>query len=148
MGMTKVFASTVIDLSVVRLWQTLRDFGNIARWHPDVADSHLEEGGAGAQVAAVRALHLQNGAAVRERLLALSDVEFYYTYSVIESPFPVRNHRSTVRLFPVTTSDQTFVSWEAEFEVTEGGPATMAQGVLQGVILLGFEGLRGLASGQ
>jgi hypothetical protein len=146
--MTEVHASTVIDLPVAGLWQTLRDFGNIARWHPDVAESHLEEGGTANQVGAVRALHLRNGTPVRERLLALSDAEFYYTYSVIESPFPVRNHRSTVRLFPVTTSDQTFVPWEAEFEVTDGDPATMAQGVLQGVVLLGFEGLRGLAHGR
>lgn len=64
---------------------------------------------------------------------------------VIEAPYPFRDHRSTVRLYPVTTSNQTFVTWEAEFVMLSGDADIIAQGILQSVILSGFEGLRKLA---
>src|SRR5437899_1162725 len=63
-----VESSGVIDAPVEVVWSLVRDFNNVARWHPDVVESHLESG-AGSEPGAVRALRLRNGMLIRERLL-------------------------------------------------------------------------------
>jgi hypothetical protein len=40
--MVKVVKSTVIDAPVEAVWEVLRDFNGHDRWHPIVADSHVE----------------------------------------------------------------------------------------------------------
>ncbi len=108
-----------------------------------VIDSPVEDGGAGDKVGCVRVLRMADGAGVREKLTALSDAE--HSYSVVDSPFPIRDHRSTVSFLPVTTEGRTFVQWLAEFEVTAGNPDEVVEGVVQGTMMPGFAGLARLA---
>jgi hypothetical protein len=139
-----VEGSGVIDAPVEVVWSLVRDFNNVARWHPDVVESHLESG-SGSEPGAVRALRLRNGMLIRERLLALSHPELYYSYSVIESPLPMRRHESVVRFDPINTS-QTRVTWTARFDVMEGDAKALGDGVKAGVIELGIQGLRRAAT--
>ena len=83
---------------------------------------------------------------MREKLIALSDAEHSYSYSVVESPFPISGHRSTVSFLPVTADGRTFVQWSAEFEVTSGDAGAVVDGVVQGTMLPGFAGLACLAA--
>jgi hypothetical protein len=109
-------------------------------WHPDVIECHLESG-SGQQAGAVRTIRLRNGIWIRERLLAISPQDRFYTYAVIESPLPIREHESTVR-FTSLNNSQTEVKWTAQFMVVEGDPKALADGVKVGVLDLGVEGLR------
>ena len=143
--MPRAYASAVIDSPVEDVWKHVHDFNNVAAWHPAVAESRVEDGGAGDRVGCVRVLRMTDGADVRERLTALSDTEHSYSYSVVDSPFPIRGHRSTVSFLPVTADGQTFVQWSAEFEVTAGNPDEVVEGVVQGTMMPGFAGLARLA---
>jgi hypothetical protein len=136
----EVEASGVIDAPLENLWQLLRDFNNIAHWHPDVTESHLESG-SGREAGSVRTVRLRSGISIRERLLAISSQDHSYRYSVIESPLPIRNHESTVRLASLNSS-QTQITWTAKFEVIDGDAKALADGVRTGVLDLGIEGLR------
>ena len=118
----------------------LERFNNVAQWHPDVTESHLESG-SGREAGSVRSIRLRNGISVRERLLAISPQDRSYRYSVIESPLPIRDHESTVRLESLNNS-QTQMTWTAKFEVIEGDAKALAEGVRTGVLDLGIEGLR------
>src|SRR5260370_39330018 len=111
--------SELIDAPVDELWQLLSDFNNVAVWHPDVVHSRIESG-TGTQAGAVRAIRLRDGTPVREMLLAISSTDHSYTYAVIEAPLPLRNHRSTVKLESLG-STQTRVTWTADFEAGAGG---------------------------
>lgn len=139
--MPRAYASAVIDRPIEEVWKRVHDFNNVAAWHPAVAESRVEDGGAGDRVGCVRVLRMADGARVRERLTALSDAEHSYSYSVVESPFPIRDHRSTVLFLPVTAGGRTFVQWSAEFEVTAGSADEMVDGVVHGTMLPGFAGL-------
>jgi Polyketide cyclase / dehydrase and lipid transport len=140
--MPHVFASTVIPALPDQIWAFLRDFARVDMWHPDVAASAVEGGGASPLIGQERTITLRDGSIVRERLVALDDANRSYTYSVVASAMPISDHSSTVTLFPVTTNDRTFVTWTADFEVEEGDPAAFADGVREGVILIGFDGMR------
>ncbi len=146
MILTRVSETTVIEGDPSPLWAILRDFSNVARWHPDVKDCVIEDGGPGDRVGAVRAIHLTTGMLIREKVTAISDKDMTYSYSVIESPFPLAYHTSTVSLARVDAADRTAVTWSAEFSLREGDPGQVATSIRQSVIFLGFEGLRTLAS--
>ena len=141
MTITRVSDSAIILASPETIWKTMRDFNNIALWHTDVRSSQIEDGGSGDQVGAVRFLHLQNGAPVRELLTALSDKDRTYSYSIIESPFPLLYHSSTVSLMPVEGGSKTLMTWYVEFTVKEGDASLLAAAIHKGVILAGFQGL-------
>src|SRR5258708_33397914 len=118
MGLVEVESSGIIDASIENLWELISDFNNITQWHPDVTECRLESGSA-RQIGAVRSVRLRNGISIRERLLAISPQDRFYTYSVIESPLPIGDHESTVR-FKSLNSSQTQVKWTAQFMAAEG----------------------------
>jgi hypothetical protein len=137
-----IFASTVIPAPVDQIWVFLRDFARVDAWHPDVKSVSIEGTDAGPRVGQERTITLRDGSVMRERLLALDDVEHSYTYSLIESPLPVSAHSSRVALVPVTTDDTTFVSWSADFVVEGDAPAALVDDVRNGVMIAGFDGMR------
>jgi 8-hydroxy-5-deazaflavin:NADPH oxidoreductase len=136
----EVASASVIEAPIVALWALVKDFNNVSRWHPDVADSRLESG-TGPGPGAIRQVRLRNGMSIREQLFEISDSEHFYTYSVIESPLPIRDHQSSVRFTEVSES-RTQVVWSAKFTVVGADPKQFADGVKAGVLDLGIEGLR------
>lgn len=138
----QVERSTVIDAGVERVWALLADFGGVAQWHPLVRSAEIESGLSGRELGCVRALVLQDGAVIRERLLALSDAEWFFSYAILESPLPVRDYRATLRLWPVSTSIQTFARWLVRFETDAEHVADLERIVGEEIFVAGFDGLR------
>ena len=69
-----------------RVWERVRDFNGLPRWHPLVRDSRIENGEPADRIGCVRDFHLQNGDRIRERLLGLSDYDYFCTYSIPREP--------------------------------------------------------------
>jgi hypothetical protein len=53
----------------------------------------------------------------REVLLALSDAERFYSYTFVSSPVPVRDHRTTLRVLPITDGNRSYVEWSSRFDI-------------------------------
>ena len=94
----------------------MRDFNGLPKWTKFVAESRIEQNLAADKVGCIRNFRLTNGGRIRERLLALSDYDMSCTYSILESPLGVENYVATLRLIPVTETDQSFAEWTAEFD--------------------------------
>ena len=114
--MPKAYASTGLDAAADEVWALVRDFGALSTWHPGVAESRIEDGKAADQVGCIRYLKLGDGSVIRERLLALSDVERSYVYNFETTPFDVQNYQATLRITPVTGSGHAFVEWWTTFD--------------------------------
>lgn len=136
--MAQVQISAVVDAPIDRVWSVARDFNGHAAWHPFIAASHIEDGLASDTVGCIRNFTLANGAHLRERLLALSDLDHSFTYSILESPMPIRDYQASFSLRPVTEGQRTFVEWTARFDVApedeariveQVGRATFAEGI-------------------
>jgi NADPH:quinone reductase-like Zn-dependent oxidoreductase/uncharacterized protein YndB with AHSA1/START domain len=140
--MLRVTRSAVIDAPIERVWAVLRDFNSHDAWHPAVADSHIEGGESADQVGCVRNFHLQDGAHVREQLIALSDESFISTYCILEATVPLRRYVATVTLKRVTDGNRTFWHWQSTFDTPPGREQELADMVGRGVYEAGFEGLR------
>ena len=140
--MARVYISSVIDAPVARVWDKVRDFNALPRWHPAIRDSRIENGEPPDRVGCIRDFHLQNGDRIREKLLGLSDFDYFCTYSILESPMPLTGYVATLRLTPVTDGDRTFAEWTAEFDCAPEAEADLVWGIGQNVFQAGFNALK------
>ena len=140
--MPRVYTSSVIEAPVAKVWERIRDFNALPRWHPRIRDSRIENGEPADRVGCVRDFHLQNGDRIRERLLGLSDYDYFCTYAILESPMPLTDYVATLRLTPITDGDRTFAEWTAEFECAAEVAADLVQGIGQNVFQAGFDALK------
>jgi hypothetical protein len=140
--MPRVYVSSVIDAPAARVWERIRDFNGLPRWHPRIRDSRIENGEPSDKVGCVRDCHLQNGDRIRERLLGLSDYDMFCTYAILESPMPLTDYVATIRLTPITDGDRTFAEWTAEFECAPEVAADLVSGIGQNVFQAGFDALK------
>jgi len=140
--MVKVVKSTILDAPIDRAWEVLRDFNGHDRWHPAVTDSQIERGRTPDCVGCVRRFHLTDGSLLREQLLSLSDIDLAYSYCLLDTPVPLFNYVSHVRLLPVTDGDRTFWHWESSFSAPAGRADEMSAMVGEQIYEAGFEAIR------
>lgn len=139
--MPKAYASAVIPAPIDEVWTFVRDYANIADWHPTIETCEIESGDPAAP-GCVRHLTGPGGAVFREKLLTLSDSERTFTYEFLESPFPVRSYTSTVRLAPLTENGHTFGEWYAWFESEAADEESMTKIFTKAVFGSGLEALQ------
>ena len=112
----KVFESTIINAPADKVWAVMRDFVGLTVWSNAVTGAHITNGKAADQVGAIRHLDIVDGSVFIETLVALSDEEMWLKYDIVEGPIPVTDYVATMRLYPVTATDQTYATWSAEFD--------------------------------
>ena len=149
--MVTVERSTILEHPIDEAWGVLRDFNGHDRWHPAVADSHIERGRPSDMIGCVRRFHLADGSELREQLLTLSDIDMAFSYCLLETPVPLLNYVAHVRLIPVTDGDRTFWHWESKFDTPAGREAELEKVVGEDIYEGGFAAVRehmGLAKPQ
>lgn len=140
--MPRVYASSVIDAPAAKVWERVRDFNALPRWHPRIRESRIENGEPSDKVGCVRDFRLQNGDRLREKLLGLSDYDMFCTYSILESPMPLTDYIATLRLTPISDGNRTFIEWTAEFECAVEVVGDLVDGIGNNVFQAGFDALK------
>ena len=140
--MARVYTSSVIPAATAKVWERVRDFNALPRWHPAIRESRIENGEPSDRVGCVRDFRLQNGDRIREKLLGLSDYDYFCTYSILESPMPLTDYIATLRLTPITDGDRTFAEWSAEFDCAPDVADELVGNIGQGVFQAGFDSLK------
>jgi hypothetical protein len=143
--MPRPYASGVIAAPVDKVWAQVRAFNDLPSYLPAIGQSEIVEGVDG-QVGAVRRLTLADGGdPFDERLLVLDDPGHTYTYTFTgANPFGVRRYVSTIRISPVTDSDESFVEWWAEYDADAHEEEELTRTFAQDVYAGGIAGLRKL----
>jgi uncharacterized protein YndB with AHSA1/START domain len=118
--MARAYASIILKAPVETVWSLVRDFNGLPKWAPAVARSKIENGLDSDVVGCVRSFYTKDGTHIRERLLVLDDANWTFTYNFEKPAFPVKNYIATLRLYPVTQTDETFAEWEATFDEAPG----------------------------
>ena len=140
--MVKVTRSTILDAPIEAVWEILRDFNGHDRWHPAVASSQIERGRDADRVGSVRRFKLTGGEELREQLLALSDADAAYSYCLLDTPIPLFNYVSHVRLIPVTDANQTYWQWDGQFDTQPDEREAMTELVGKDIYEAGFAAIR------
>lgn len=140
--MARVFISTVIKAPAAKVWERVRDFNGLPKWHPRIRDSRIEDGLPSDKVGCIRNFNLQNGDNIREQLLGLSDYDLFCTYGILESPMPLTDYVATLRLTPITDGDRCFAEWSAEFDCDPANETDLVSGIGTNVFQGGFDALK------
>ncbi len=140
--MARVFVSSVINASTNRVWERIRDFNGLPKWHPRIRDSRIEDALPSDKVGCIRNFNLQNGDNLREQLLGLSDYDMFCTYGILESPMPLTEYIATLRITPITDGERTFAEWSAEFSCAPEDETDLVSGIGTNVFQGGFDALK------
>ncbi len=140
--MVQIRQSAIINASLADVWEILRDFNGHDRWHPAIASSHIEGGEASSRVGAVRNFRLADGSMLREQLLSLSDKTNSFSYCLLEAPLPLMDYVATVRLKPVTDTNQTFWEWSCKFNPPAHRRDELVELVTKQIYQAGFAAIR------
>jgi hypothetical protein len=143
--MARATRSAVIDGPVGAVWQTIRAFDALPAWHPLCPKTRIEGGESAAAVGSVRNIEQTDGGRFRERLLALSDREYSQTYTLLDPPLSVTSMVTTLRLYPITDGDRTYLSWSSEVEVGQDDEASFIK-LLHDSFMIGIDHLKGMFS--
>lgn len=117
--------SVVIDAPIAKVWTEVRGFDSVVNWNPGVIAARLEIGSA-TGVGSVRHLDIADGSVYRETLLAHSDLQYFYSYDIIDSPLPCSNYLSTHRFVEITDGNRTLGIWQGEFDCDSADAETLA----------------------
>lgn len=140
--MARVFVSSVINAEASAVWERIRDFNAMPRWHPRIRDSRIEDALPGDKIGCIRNFHLQSGETIREKLIGMSDYDLFFSYSMLEGPMPLWDYMATLRLTPITDGNRTFAEWSAEFECDPKDEAGLVDGIGANVFQGGFDALK------
>ena len=135
--MADVKLSVPFPVAASEIWSRIGSFNALPDWHPAVERSELEDGGT------IRRLHLVGGGEIVEKLEASEDGKSY-TYSIVESPLPVMNYTSTLRVTE-GADGKAEVEWSSNFDPV-GSPEEAAE-VIQGIYQAGLDNLKKMFGG-
>lgn len=132
--MANVQTSIDIPAGPDRVWQLIGGFNSLPDWLPYIPSSELSDGGR------VRTLANPGGQAIVERLLAFDHGARSYSYTILQSPFPVTGYVSQLRVLPAGAGAST-VEWSGEF-IPEGVSDDEAIALFGGIYRDGLQALR------
>src|ERR1700681_2319912 len=72
-----------IDAPASKVWNTVKDFNGLNKWHPAIATDEIVEG-KNNTVGAVRLLTLKGGGTIKEKLMAFDSAHRSFKYAILE----------------------------------------------------------------
>ncbi|WP_336487960.1 SRPBCC family protein [Methylobacterium nigriterrae] len=117
-----------------KVWQTIGDFCGIGSWHPAIekCEPSMKDG------KPVRTLSLKGGGTIVEEQLARDDKKMDYTYTILQSPLPVSDYKSTIMVMPSGSGSK--VQWQGTFKA-KGADDAKAKEVITGIYDAGLSAI-------
>jgi len=115
--MGKCYNSVTINAPAGQVWDAIKDFHDLS-WAAGVITNVEKDGDIdGNTPGAMRILN----DAFHETLISIDEEEMTFSYSIDDGPEPlskesVQNYVGTVKVYPVTMDNTTFVEWQSTYE--------------------------------
>jgi hypothetical protein len=127
--MSKVEVTGTVPFPLDQVWDLVSDFtGFIERQGIPLTSS-------GQGIGMTRTLDVF-GASITERFESLDEANHVTSYSIVESPLPIRDYQAWIAL-TAAGDHSTDIAWWSEFEPTNGdedGVAALVRGIYEGGI--------------
>ena len=109
-----VVESVEVKAPVDKVWDAIKDFDGLNKWHPGFSADELVSGANG-KAGAVRKLTVKDGPSFTEKLLSYDDAHHSYHYMIVESPLPIAHYSSTISV-RAGGAGMTKVVWSGRFK--------------------------------
>ena len=120
--MTEVKVTHDYKASPDKVWQKIRSFTGLADWLPGITCEATDGGKS-------RKLTMPGGITIVEALEMHDDANRSYGYKIVQSPQPVKDYHSVIKVVPNGTGST--VVWTSKFEPI--GPEALAKGMMEGI---------------
>lgn len=135
-----VSKEAVLAMTPADLWKKVGDFNGLNTWHPAIAKSEVVKGNNN-EVGAHRKLTLGDGAVIVEELAARDDSGMTLTYTIVESPLPVTDYRSTMTVTAEGDGKSSKLTWASTFKPAAGAEPAKTQEMIGGIYQAGLDAL-------
>jgi Polyketide cyclase / dehydrase and lipid transport len=126
----KVAYSSVFEQSADCVWAIIRDFNSYPVWVATVTESHIEDGNSGNTVGAVRSFE-ESGIRIRQRLLALSDLDRTYVYESCGTLAAMTYYQGTAAVTPIVDGNRSLLEWSIVFDCPDEEQANCVKSLEQ-----------------
>lgn len=116
-----------------KVWRVIGDFCGIEDWHPAIESCALDK-----TDPKMRTLTLKGGGTIVEKQTARDDKKMSYSYQIVESPLPVANYSSTIKV--AKSGSGAKVTWTGKYKA-KGAPAAKAKETIDGIYEAGLKGI-------
>lgn len=137
-GKLSVTREAEINTDAAALWTLVGNFGGLHKWHPAATSTELS--GDGSKAGDKRILTLGDGAKIYETLEVQDNAKMEQGYTITESPLPVENYHSTIRVAPAGEKKAKF-SWTSTFDPKGSASDADAMNAISGVYDGGIQAL-------
>ncbi len=130
----EVTEKTDVKATPAAAWAAIGDFCGIKNWHPVIANCEIKMEGSDK----IRTLTTKDGGQFVEKQLAFDDAKKSYTYTILKSPLPLKDYKSTLS---VTGSGETAsIVWTGSF--TPDAADNGVEKVVSSIYAAGLGGLK------
>jgi mxaD protein len=127
------------------VWDVVKNFDGLAKWHPAFKDDVIKAGKNNTK-GAMRTLTLSSGETFDEQLLKFDDSKMFFRYRIIgDSPFPITHYVSTMSV-KKSKGGMTKVIWQGKFinKADSGKTDDEVVEMISGAYRTGLENLKQL----
>jgi len=107
--MAQASATVELPLPPEEVWELIGGYGSLPDWLPYIPECKLSDGGR------LRTLANPSGEAIIERLEHYDNAARTYSYSILQSPFPISSYRATLAVSPSASGRGARVDWSGVF---------------------------------
>jgi mxaD protein len=110
-----VSETVTINATPKQVWEAIKDFDGLAKWHPGFASDEIVSGGNN-KVGTVRKLTIKDGPSFTEKLTSFDDAAHSFSYIIVESPLPITDYKSSVVVAGGKKPGTANVVWSGTFK--------------------------------
>jgi hypothetical protein len=106
------YEAVVIDAPADQVWDIVKGWDGLHKWHPVFGDTRILAGGMG--IGSIRELTIKDGPKFTEELLSFDNAGQSLQYKIIDSPLPVVDYLSTIRVLEISPT-RSELAWMASW---------------------------------
>ena len=148
-GLLNSFQTVDIKASIWRVWDAVKDFDGLNKWHPMFSDDVIKSG-ANEEVGSVRTMTVKDGPSFDEELLSFDALEKKFSYKIIDpAPLPLSDYVSTIEVVEGKRG-YTTILWRSSYRNNSDGKMKDEELIafIDGAYRVGLDNLKTLFESQ
>ena len=142
-GLLNSHQSVEIKASIWKVWDAVKDFDGLHKWHPMFADDVIKSG-ANDEIGSVRTMTVKDGPSFDEELLSFDALDKKFSYKAIDpAPLPLSDYVSTLQVVEGRRG-YTAVLWSSSYRNNSDGKMKDEEviGFIDGAYRAGLDNLK------
>lgn len=109
--------SVTINASPEAVWNVVKDWDGLHKWHPAFSNDEITKGANGKKGSTRRLTLRDGGAQFNEELTGYSDRKMGYKYKIIgDAPLPLTDYSSSIQVKKGKQAGTSVITWKGKFK--------------------------------